>query len=273
MKKYSIGEVSSRLGLSRDTLRFYEKKGIIQPEKQENGYRSYTYEDTRRLLDIMFFRRLNFSLEDISRILYQSSFESYYSMIQEKITEEQKLLEQHRQSLIHLKYLAQLYKNVRKFLNSYDIRPLRRYYKMDSSGLLDQLEIFDLCYIYQEYAINGSLVRQTDEYFLMAADTASIMKLEQRLEGHLFIQHEHCVYTVIPSNSRIPSEDSVLAAADWAREQGYKILGNAYTGFLLSCSTDSLKSGPKEEQPPENEESEPVYYIELYLPVENPEKE
>ncbi len=35
MKKYTIGEVSDRLGLSRDTLRFYEKKGIIQPEKQK----------------------------------------------------------------------------------------------------------------------------------------------------------------------------------------------------------------------------------------------
>lgn len=264
MKKYSIGEVSSRLGLSRDTLRFYEKKGIIQPEKQENGYRSYSYEDTRRLLDIMFFRRLNFSIEDINRILYQSSFESYYSMIQEKITEEQKLLEQHRQSLIHLKYLAQLYKNVKQYLNCYDIRPLRRYYKMENSSFIDQMEIFDLCYIYQEYRIDGSLVSQTDEYFLLSEDTASIMNLKQRLKGHLFIQHEYCVYTVIPSNSRIPSEESVLAAADWAREQGYKITGNAYTGFLLSCSTDSLHN---------QEETEPVYYIELYLPVENPKKQ
>ena len=49
MKKYSIGEVSLRLGLSRDTLRFYEKKGIIQPKKEENGYRSYTYDDISRL--------------------------------------------------------------------------------------------------------------------------------------------------------------------------------------------------------------------------------
>ena len=40
MKQYTIGDVSKRLGISRDSLRFYEKKGIITPQKLENGYRS-----------------------------------------------------------------------------------------------------------------------------------------------------------------------------------------------------------------------------------------
>ena len=72
MKKYSIGEVSDRIGLSRDTLRFYEKKGIIHPEKEKNGYRTYTYDDILKLLKIRFYRRLDFSIEDIERILYKS---------------------------------------------------------------------------------------------------------------------------------------------------------------------------------------------------------
>ena len=42
MKQYTIGDVSKRLGISRDSLRFYEKKGIITPQKLENGYRCYT---------------------------------------------------------------------------------------------------------------------------------------------------------------------------------------------------------------------------------------
>ena len=124
MKKYTIGEVSNRLGLSRDTLRFYEKKGIIQPEKQKNGYRTYTYEDIKKLSSIMFYRRLNFSIEDIGRILYKSSFPSYCSMIQEKIAEEKHQVEKHRQSLIHLTHLQKHYKNVEKYLNRYDLRPM-----------------------------------------------------------------------------------------------------------------------------------------------------
>lgn len=267
MKKYSIGEVSSRLGLSRDTLRFYEKKGMIRPEKRDNGYRSYSYEDTRRLLEIMFYRRLNFSIEDINQILHKSSFGSYYSMIQEKITEEQQLLEQHRRSLIYLKYLERLYQNVELYLNQYDIRPLRRYYKMEDSQLIDQLDVFDLCYIYQEYSLSGPVIKQKGEHLLFAADTASIMNLEQKLKGHLFIQQKHCVYTVIPSDRRIPSEETIKTAADWARAQGFHLLGNAYTGFLLSCANKDL-------QPAKNQGDlqEPVYYIELYLPIDDPTK-
>ena len=121
MKQYTIGDVSKRLGISRDSLRFYEKKGIITPQKLENGYRCYSYEDMRKLLDIMFYRRLNFSIEDINRILHQSSFGSYYTMIQEKIAEEEREVERHQRSLIHLKYLTQLYKNIDDYLNDYEM--------------------------------------------------------------------------------------------------------------------------------------------------------
>ena len=34
---YLIGDVAQMVGLSRDALRFYEKKGIIRADKKENG--------------------------------------------------------------------------------------------------------------------------------------------------------------------------------------------------------------------------------------------
>lgn len=265
MNHYSIGDVSRRLRISRDTLRFYEKKGIIHPQKLENGYRSYSYEDTRTLLDILFYRRLDFSIEDIKRILHQSSYSSYNSMIQKKIEEEQKQVEAHQRALIHLKYLRQLYKNVEDFTGNYDVRPLRRYYKLNNSNLIDKLEIFDLCYIYQEFHIGRDAASQVDEYYLFAADTAIIMNLEKELEGRLFIQHERCVYTVIAAKNRIPEADEIFQAAKWAREQGYTLTGTAYSGFLLSCAKDDRLYKEAEAE----NESEPsrVYYIELYLPI------
>ncbi len=265
MEYYTIGDVSKRLGLSRDTLRFYEKKGIIHPEKLENGYRCYSYEDMRTLLDIRFYRRIDFSIEDISQILNESSYSSYYTMIQEKIADEEKLIEYHQRSLIHLKYLKQLYKNIGDYLNRYDIRPLRRYYKVDDSNLIDKLDVFDLCYIYQEYHLEGGEAKQVDEYFLISADTAIIMDLEQELEGRLFIQHERCVYTVIASKSRVPTPEEIKQAADWAVSQGFSLVGTVYSGFLLCCAVDDRQI-PSEKEENESEPS-PVYYIELYLPL------
>ena len=40
--RFLIGEVSEYLGVSRDTLRYYEKDGLIGPVKRtDNGYRNY----------------------------------------------------------------------------------------------------------------------------------------------------------------------------------------------------------------------------------------
>ena len=64
-REYLIGDMSEIVGISRDTLRFYEKKGIINQEKKENGYRYYLEEDILRLMFIVYRRKMNQSLEEI----------------------------------------------------------------------------------------------------------------------------------------------------------------------------------------------------------------
>lgn len=39
-----IGELSCATGLSRDTLRFYEKRGLLRSRRLANGYRDYPRE-------------------------------------------------------------------------------------------------------------------------------------------------------------------------------------------------------------------------------------
>ncbi|MEO7223673.1 MAG: MerR family transcriptional regulator [Devosia sp.] len=60
-----IGELSARSGLSRDALRFYEKRGLIRAHRRPNGYRHY-HEGTLFLLDYMrTAQRLGFTLAEI----------------------------------------------------------------------------------------------------------------------------------------------------------------------------------------------------------------
>ena len=40
--RYLIGDVANLMGMSRDTLRHYEKRGLVTAKKAENGYRYYT---------------------------------------------------------------------------------------------------------------------------------------------------------------------------------------------------------------------------------------
>ena len=42
---YKIGEISEMYDMSRDSLMYYEKLGIIKPTREDNGYRLYNVSD------------------------------------------------------------------------------------------------------------------------------------------------------------------------------------------------------------------------------------
>jgi MerR family copper efflux transcriptional regulator len=60
-----IGELASATGLSRDTLRFYEKRGLLQPRRQDNGYRDYPLEAVQWLCYLRSAQQLGFTLAEI----------------------------------------------------------------------------------------------------------------------------------------------------------------------------------------------------------------
>jgi DNA-binding transcriptional MerR regulator len=63
-----IGELSKKTGLSRDTIRFYEKKGLIQVPKKlrrENNYKEYPEQILNRLSLIGMIKDLGFTLAEI----------------------------------------------------------------------------------------------------------------------------------------------------------------------------------------------------------------
>ena len=66
----NIKEVESLTGITKQNIRFYEKKGLLSPQRnQENSYREYAKEDIDRLLQIKMLRKLDVSIENIQRIL------------------------------------------------------------------------------------------------------------------------------------------------------------------------------------------------------------
>ncbi len=62
-------EVSDYLGISIDTLRNWERNGLLRVKRKQNGYCAYTSDDIERLKMIRTLRLANFSLEAILRML------------------------------------------------------------------------------------------------------------------------------------------------------------------------------------------------------------
>lgn len=60
-----IGEIANATGLSRDTLRFYEKRGLLSARRSDNGYRDYPPEAVDWLRYIRLAQSLGFTLKEI----------------------------------------------------------------------------------------------------------------------------------------------------------------------------------------------------------------
>ena len=80
---YSIGEMADFFGVSRDTLRLYDKMGIISPSKNSNnGYRVYSRADFICLDYIMRLKKLGMPLEDIKMMINDCSIETAEAIMQ-----------------------------------------------------------------------------------------------------------------------------------------------------------------------------------------------
>ena len=66
-----IGALSQATGVDIETIRFYEKSGLLSaPARSDNGYRAYTREHLERLAFIRHCRALDMSLADVALLLY-----------------------------------------------------------------------------------------------------------------------------------------------------------------------------------------------------------
>ena len=81
-----IGKIAKQVGITVETIRFYEKQGLIEsPGRNESGYRDYTKDVVQHLSFIKKTKELGFSLKEIRElILLQSTPNSTCSEVKEQ---------------------------------------------------------------------------------------------------------------------------------------------------------------------------------------------
>ena len=78
---YKIGEVSRQAKVSVKTLHHYDAIGLLSPTgRTESGYRLYSMNDLVKLQQILFYRELEFSLEEIQRLMSAKDFDDLQAL-------------------------------------------------------------------------------------------------------------------------------------------------------------------------------------------------
>lgn len=87
---YTAGELAKLIGVSYKTIRHYHKIGLLEPEKYtDGGYRLYGMKSVEILQRILMLKYLNFSLDEIQKILLEEEITDTFSK-QEKLLQAQK---------------------------------------------------------------------------------------------------------------------------------------------------------------------------------------
>lgn len=93
-----IGELSEKTGFSRDTIRFYEKQGLIsvnRKERRANNYKEYSEDTLRRLLTIKVVKGFGFTLNETGELLdLIQRNQATCDNVSEKVTQKVSLIDQ-----------------------------------------------------------------------------------------------------------------------------------------------------------------------------------
>ena len=108
-KKYTISVVAEEYAIHPQTLRLYEREGLIKPSRSAKGTRYYTEEDVERLeLILNLTRDLGVNLAGVEIILnmrekmnqMQHEFEHFLQYIRENISQEFFVKDEHSKSAL-----------------------------------------------------------------------------------------------------------------------------------------------------------------------------
>ncbi|TGL57676.1 MerR family transcriptional regulator [Leptospira sarikeiensis] len=107
-RNFLIGQLAESVGVTTDTIRYYEKEGLIQSNRHSNNYRIYSESDLKKLSFIQKAQDSGFTIREIKDLLtlieegkrecsdYEKAAKQKIEQIESKI----KLLEEYKKSLI-----------------------------------------------------------------------------------------------------------------------------------------------------------------------------
>ncbi|MBK4047766.1 MerR family transcriptional regulator [Staphylococcus aureus] len=105
MSEYSTGELGKLFNISNRSLQFYDKKNLLKPAYiKDNNYRIYTEKEVEKLKIILILKDMDISLNDIKELLKsEKDMKSVNLIISEKIIETEKVVQENKKKLDHIK--------------------------------------------------------------------------------------------------------------------------------------------------------------------------
>lgn len=115
--RYSISELATEFDISPRSIRFYEEKGLISPQRSRGNQRIYTKRDRARLKLILRGKRFGYSLDEIAEMIGMTDADiSEVTQIERSLDYGERKLKEIRKQIEELELLEQDILSVREKL-------------------------------------------------------------------------------------------------------------------------------------------------------------
>ncbi|MEG1931288.1 MAG: MerR family transcriptional regulator [Anaerovorax sp.] len=254
--KYQISEVENILGVPRSTIRYYVKKGLISPEKDnENGYYFYSLKNIRDLCHLIVGRhRLNLNLKDSKQRTVMSTLDDYHAVIYRQEQACLKAIAESRRVLDVLNIYEQMFYRIKRCLGKTEISPKTTFYVFPQYYVFNsKTSVIDVGFptaVFKKekqdilFDCYASMVYKSDFHLINDDDAA---KVEHTLENASFVR------TIIKTELNFDEPKLLTAALNWAKRNNIGIKPPFYVSYL----TELTDMGKK------------YFFYEVFLPLKD----
>ncbi|WP_018759050.1 MerR family transcriptional regulator [Paenibacillus terrigena] len=252
---YTIGQVAKFLGVSRDTLKFYEEKELVRPKQNiVNGYRKYNHFDIYDITTVNFYRELDIEIKKIQELRKSKSIEGIKSLLEEKEQEVLEEIEYKKLLLKKLQIVKEDCEKIKQFLGEYTVKEMK---PLEIKGELEHFTAYDEYEALLENtdslkrAVTLTSLRRVicfnekgiiEDKFIVVRKVEDVVK---EIEGEI-LSHPKCIYTVIEDGRWSTGGKSIdhnveASLRKVALEKGYELLGLVYINILLTTYEEGLE--------------------------------
>lgn len=243
---YKISEVSKLYGIGVDSLRYYEKLGILKPHRDSNRYRLYRLKDMYKLNMIKDLRNLDFSMKQIKEYLQNQSVQTTLELLnQEEDLLNARLLELQSKKALIAQRVCALNKALNAETGVITVKsiPKRLCVQINEHITRDEEMDFVMKKLHRKYEGKiKDLGSQTVGAFLSMEDiqhgisnvySSVFFVLEEDTVGHDFSLSEGEYLSYYYQGNYEKNGELVQGLLDFAQNQGFQILGTPFELYVI----------------------------------------
>lgn len=241
-KKYRTGELLSYLGVSRDTLRYYEEKGLLSPKKNNvNNYRDYDIFDVYTIMIIDFYKKRGMTTQQIQALLKDSDITDLLSSLDKKEHEIEERISELQSMKDRIAKTKSFAEDVNRCLNKFEIRPMPLY--RANGEVSDFVAVEEYENVLDDFgSCNDDMLSQIMRYISFDENGATgtkiliVSSIEENDDEYHCLHYPKCIYTI--REERQPNNEDIMkimhsASRQYAKEHGLVLTGEAFAIIRL----------------------------------------